>query len=174
MAILGRFLKQLTEVEVWSIQFIKDLDVTDHLVSTFTIIAPYKGAIWDQVTRTAEYTALSSDDGKVFVTTSNVNGYVGANEGFKLYVSNKSQNSSIVVCGFVVPARGAIVVRRSNGAWVSEASTSSVMVDVPGDQRVRTFMTGGVANTSYEIQVAVTTNEGRTLQDEFIVKIREV
>ena len=66
-----------------------------------------------------------------------------------------------------------IIVLGVASTWTVEASTTSVLVTAPRDQRVRTFVTGGKNKTTYEVQVTVTTNDGRTLQDEFIVKVKE-
>jgi hypothetical protein len=174
MSIRGKFRKQPVEVEVYSIQFVEDLAETDEITTSFTILARDTAAAWDQVVQSAPYTTLASDDGRVIVSTASVTGYASAPDGYLLYASNKSQNAAITVCGFSVPARGAIAVRRYGAAWVTECSTTSVMVNSTGDQRVRTFVSGGLVNTAYKVQVAVTTTEGRTLQEEFKVTVKEV
>lgn len=174
MTLRGKFTKQPVEVEVYSNQFVDDLAETDELTTAFTILARYTAAPWDQVVQTAPYTTLASDDGRVIVATANVTGYASAPDGYLLYAANKSQSAAITVCGFSVPARGAIVVRRSGAAWVNECSTTSVLVNSAGDQRVRTFVAGGMVNTAYKAQVTVTTTEGRTLQEEFKVTVKEV
>lgn len=173
MTMLGKFTKQPVEVEVYSNQYVDDLEPTDHLMTAFAIITRKGAAIWDQAVQASPYTTLATDDGRIIVATANITGYGAAPDGYTLYIANKSQNSAITACGFPIPARGAMVIRRYSGAWVIEASTTGVLVDSTGDQRVRTFVSGGVNGTKYEVQVTVTTNEGRTLQDEFVVSIKE-
>lgn len=173
MSLLGKFTKQPVEVEVYSIQFVEDLSATDEIVSTYTIFARTTAASWDQVVKTAPYTALASDDGRILVVTASVTLPTGT-EGYRLYVSNQSQSAAISVGAFSVAARESVIVTYSAGAWVREAFTECVMVSSPGDQRVRTFVSGGVVGQTYKAQVAVTTSEGRTLQDEFQLRIKEV
>lgn len=173
MTILGKYTKQPVEVEVYSIQFSQDFAVGDHITSTWQIIAPVTAVAWDLVTQTAPYTALLTDAGRILVVTASVTLPVGITDGYQLFVSNASQASGITVGSFPVPARGAIAVTRKAGVWVSEISSSSVLIDAGTDQRVRTFVTGGIAPTPYKVQVLVVTNEGRTLQDEFIVRLKE-
>lgn len=174
MSILGKYTKQPVEVEVYSIQFVDDMEPTDNLLTSFTILARSTAAAWDQVVQAAPYTTTAMDDGRIIAATSNVTGYASAADGYVLYVANKSQDAAITACGYSIPARGAAVIRRLYGAWVIEAKSTSVMIDSTGDQRVRTFVSGGTVGLKYKAQVAVTTNEGRTLQDEFIVSIKEV
>jgi hypothetical protein len=171
---LGSFTKQPVEVEVYSIAFDQDMSEADQLMSAFTILARSTSSPWDQVVQAAPYTTLASDDGRILVATANVTGYASAADGYLLAVANQSQNAAITVCGFSVPARGAIVVVRRGGAWAKEAGTTGVLINSTGDQRVRTFVSGGTAGISYKAQVTVVTAEGRTMQDEFLVRIKEV
>lgn len=171
---LGSFTKQPVEVEVYSIAFDRDMSETDQITSAFTILARSNSTPWDQVVQGAPYTTLASDDGRILVATANITGYASAADGYLLAVSNQSQSAAITVCGFSVPARGSIVVVRKNSAWVKEAGTTGVLINSAGDQRVRTFVSGGAAGLSYKAQVTAVTSEGRTMQDEFLIKIKEV
>ena len=174
MSILGKFTKQPIEVEVYSIQFVEDLSETDEITATYQTIARKGSTPWDRVVQADPYTILSTDDGKTIVGTANMTLPTGVSDGFRVNVSNKSQNSNITVGTFTVLARSAAVITRVAGAWVVEASTQAILVNAIGDQRVRTFVTGGTGGIAYEVQVTVDTSEGRILQDEFILKIKEV
>lgn len=171
MTTLGKFNKQPVEVEVYSMQFAQDMASTDEITSTWQIIAR-KGVLWDNQPLTADYTATSADSGRIIVTDHNVT-LPAETDGFTLSVANTNQSASITVGSFTVPARGAITVCGVSGAWRSEASTTSVLIDAPNDQRVRTFVTGGFTGQTYEVQVVVSTTEGRTLTNEFTVKVKE-
>lgn len=56
-----------------------------------------------------------------------------------------------------------------------------VMVEPPGlvvtclvvNPRVKVFTNGGIDRTKYKITVTATTDDGRVLQDEFIIKVRD-
>ena len=173
MTVLGKPTKQPVEVEVYSIQFAEDMADTDEIISTWQIIARSTATAWDGTPLTTSYTALSTDDGRIIVTNSGITLPTGVSDGYVLYVSNNSQVAAITVGSFTIPARSAMVICRVLGAWVSEAITTSILVDAPGDQRVRTFVSKGKVGLSYKLQVAVTTTEGRTLQDELVIRIRE-
>jgi hypothetical protein len=174
MSLLGAYFKQPVEVEIYSIQYNKDLSTTDELQSAWQILSSSYATAWDQVSLTDVYTILLTDSERIIVTISGVSFPVGASEGFRFYVSNKSQTFGITVGTFIVPARGAIAVVLKNGVWVVEASIEGTLVNILQDQRVRTRFLGGAAWEDYKVQVTVDTAEGRTLQDEFIVTIEEV
>lgn len=173
MSILGTFVKQPVEVEVYGIQFVKDMAATDQLMTAWQIISLDVSDPWDQIVKTAPYTALLSDDDRILVSTSDITLPVDAPEGYRLNVANQSQNTGIFVGAISVPARGATIVVRKDGAWIEEAKTTAVLIDAPLDQRVRTRVFGGSPFNTYKVQVTVTTAEDRIMQDEFIIEIEE-
>lgn len=173
MSLLGAYTKQPIEVEYYSIQYSKDLTSTDQLQSAWQIFAPDMADSWDEVVQATPYTATLTDAGKVIVSTSGITLPDGAPDGYRLYVSNKSQSTGISVGSFNVPARGATIVLRKAGAWVEEAKTELTLVDIAQDHRVRTRVFKGALYETYKIQITVDTAEGRTLQDEFTVTIEE-
>jgi hypothetical protein len=107
MSILGKFTKQPIEVEVYSIQFVEDLSETDEITATYQTIARKGSTPWDRVVQADPYTILSTDDGKTIVGTANMTLPTGVSDGFRVNVSNKSQNSNITVGTFTVLARSA-------------------------------------------------------------------
>ena len=174
MSLLGSFSKQPIEVEIYSIQFAKDLATTDELTSAWLILAPETATDWDQIVKTSTYTALLSDAESILVVTDNVVLPAVPTENYRVCVANKNQTGSILVGIFNVPARCASIVAYKSGAWVEEATVSGTLVNSLSDQRVRTRFSKGVPYEVYKVQVVVDTAEGRTLQDEFIVTIEEV
>ncbi len=48
-----------------------------------------------------------------------------------------------------------------------------VIIDAD-DKRVRNWIAGGTDGTKYKIETTTTSTEGRVLQDEIIIKVREV
>lgn len=174
MSLLGEYRKQPVEVEVYGIQFAEDMSDTDQISTAYQILSRDTAEAWDQVVRTAPYTALLTDDGKTLVSTSDITLPVDAPDGYRINVANQSQISGIFVEGIAIPARGASVILRKSGAWTEEAKTNSVLVDAVGDQRVRVWVYGGTPWEVYKVQVTVSTSEGRIMQDEFTVEIEEV
>lgn len=173
MSVLGIFTKQPVEVEIYGIQFANDMSPTDQINNAWQMIARESATPWDLEVKDAVYTAQLTDNGRQLVTVSDLVLPAAATDGFRLYVANQSQTDAITVGDFSVPARGATVVARVNGAWVQEARTEAILVDATGDQRVRTRVFGGTAFESYRVEVTVSTSEGRTMQNEFIVEIEE-
>ena len=173
MSLLGMYRKQPVEVEVYGIQFAQDMTTTDQITTAWQMVSREFSPAWDRLVMAVPYTALLTDDDRMIVTTSDVTLPVGVTEGFRLNVANKSQTTGILVGAFSVPARGATVVTYTNGVWVEEIKTTSVLVDAVQDQRVRTWVANGVDMQVYTVQVTVVTTEGRTMQDEFTVEIEE-
>jgi hypothetical protein len=174
MSLLGEYKKQPVEVEVYSIQFVEDMASTDEIDFAYQVLARDSAAAWDQEVKTVPYTASLSDAERILVSTADITLPVDAPEGYRLSVSNQNQNTAIFVNTISLPARGSSVVVRKSGAWVEEAKTNATLVNGVGDQRVRVRVFGGTPWEIYKIQVTVTTSEGRTMQDEFIVEIEEV
>src|SRR5438128_448924 len=49
----------------------------------------------------------------------------------------------------------------------------STVIDAPGDHRVRVKVSGGTSGVKYKVTVLVNTADGRRLEDEFYVKIKD-
>ena len=173
MSLLGKYKKQPVEIEIYGIQFAEDMSSTDEIVSAWQVIALKTLPAWNQVVLSTEYAATVADANTTLVATANVTLPTDATDGYRLSVANQSQTLAIAVGPFSIPARGALAILRSGGAWVVEAGTQGVLVSAPRDQRVRTTVTGGIVGQTYKVQVAVTTAEGRVMQDEFLVTIKE-
>lgn len=45
---------------------------------------------------------------------------------------------------------------------------------IPLEARVRVKLSGGTVGTKYKVTITTTTDDGRVLQDEFIVRIKEL
>ena len=174
MSLLGRYTKQPIEVEVYSIRFDEDMAPTDELVQAWQMLTLQGALAWTGNTISTPYTAQPADDGAPLVVEAGVTTPGTLPNGFRLCVSNKSQTTAITAAGFTVPARCAAMLLKVAGSWVRQARTEAVMVVAPNDMRVRTFVHGGIDGQTLKVQVAVSTSEGRVMQDEFLVKIKEV
>lgn len=171
MTILGKFTKQPREVEIYAIQFAEDMTPTDNITAGYAALS-MAGAVEEDLT--TPYTATTADNNKLFYTGFNVVLPTDASDGYVLMVSNTDQDSLITVGTFNVPARGCIIVRRKAGAWVSEMSATTIIVAATGDQRIRAVVSGGVNGLIYKGQLSATTAEGRVLEDEMTIRIKEV
>jgi hypothetical protein len=170
MTVLGKFKKQPREVETYAIQFSEDMTPTD------TITGGYAAMLFDdsiETELTGPYTATAADNNKLFYTGFNIVLPTGVADGFVLMASNIDQDSAISVGAFNVPARSAVITRRKAGAWVVEMQALTVIVSAPSDQRVRAVVSGGVKDLKYKGQLTATTSEGRVLEDEFVLSIKE-
>jgi len=49
----------------------------------------------------------------------------------------------------------------------------TTFIDTPGDRRVRVKLSGGTAGVRYKVTVTPTTADGRVLQDEFYVRVKD-
>lgn len=61
-------------------------------------------------------------------------------------------------------------------AVVGAVSPSGLTVDTVGvfDPRVKFWVSGGTAGVTYKVTLDVTTADGRQMQDELIVKVKEI
>ena len=173
MSLLGKYKKQPVEVEIYGIQFAEDMASTDEAITAWQVIARKSAPAWNQAVIALPYTATLADADTTLVATADITLPVDATEGYRLNVANQNQSAALSVGAVSVPARGALIVLRKEGAWVVEAKTDAVLVSAPLDQRVRTTVYGGVVGQTYKVQVAVTTAEGRVMQDEFLITIKE-
>jgi hypothetical protein len=172
MTILGTYTKQPIEVEFYSVQFVRDMADTDEATSGYQVIT-HNGKSLGTLIINAGYAATLGDDHKTIRTTDAVALPGVAPEGFTLYIGNVNQNAGIYVGAWLVPARGSIIVVRCGGTWCVEASANGILVSAPGDQRMRVQMAGGVDKKNYKIEATIGTAEGRVLQNEILVKVRE-
>lgn len=170
MTILNKYTKQPREVETYAIQYAEDMSSTDNITGGYSAFALDKAIETDLST---SYTATSSDNNKLFYTGNSITLPTGVADGFVIMVSNTDQDSAITVGSFNVPARGCIIVRRKNSAWVAELTGTTIIVDATGDQRVRVSVSGGFHGTTYKGQLTANTSEGRVLEDEFILRVKE-
>lgn len=170
MTILEKFTKQPREVETYAIQFAEDMTSTDNITGGYSAMMFLDSIETDL---TGPYTATTADNNKLFYTGFSIVLPTGVSDGFVIMASNTDQDSAISVGSFSVPARASVVVRRKSGAWVVELQSLTVIVSLPGDQRVRAIVSGGVKDLQYKGQLTAMTSEGRVLEDEFVLRIKE-
>ena len=172
MSVLEKFTKQPLETEVYSMQWIKKLAAGESLLSTWAMLYRANCRMWDNVVQSGAYTVQLSDYDRIIVTSYPVTMPTGMAHDFRFSVSNQG-SGDIEVGDFSLAPMCAAVYFWNGTAWSVEASTQGVLIDAGTDQRVRTFVSGGHRSTTYKVQVVVSTNLGRTLAEEFIIKVIE-
>lgn len=181
MTILGKFVQQPQEIEFYSIQFIRDMAATDEIESTWSVINYRTHPLSTEevpvnyvtLTKVAPYTAVLTDDLKIIRSTADITLPESAPDGYTQFVSNYSTTTAIVAGGFTIPIRAAAIIKRVAGTWEIESSIQTIMVNAPGDQRVRIGVAYGVDGQTYKTETTAILSEGRQLQDELVIRFKE-
>jgi hypothetical protein len=172
MGILGKFEKQPREAEWYAFKMGEDMAKSDEITEGYCALR-YGTKPVVEVTLTGSYAATLADNGILIYTTASVALPGGAPLDYRLMVANIDQDSAITVGSFSVAARGALIVRMTAAGWAVELAADLVIVAAGRDQRLRVRVTGGARKTRYMVQATATTAEGRIMEDELELKIKE-
>jgi hypothetical protein len=176
--ILGKFIKQPLEIESYSIQYAQDMAETDEGVACWVLIYD-RDATENPIVLTAPFTVSQSNAS--YYTSFDVTLPANPVEGFAVAIGNTNQVLPITINSdgingdptFVLPTRQAVYLKRVSGKWVIEVQVSAILVTAPLDHRVRSNVTGGLNFSNYKVEVTLQTQEGRVLQNEFILKVKD-
>lgn len=178
MSNLGKFDKQPVEVEKYAIQYVQALGSTDELVNIVQSIsdATTPGTV---VRSDIAYFFDESENNVVLYAKDLVYLNEAAPVGTRLFVANATQFDQVQVFNGQINvadlfANGSVALVKTTQGWEVEASVQANLVTMPGDQRVRFTFYGGTNGQRYRVESTVTTQEGRVMQDEFQVRIREI
>lgn len=178
MSNLGKFDKQPIEVEKYAIQYVQALGSTDELVNIVQGVSDAVNPV--TVVRADVAYFFDMDQANVLIYAKD---FVYLNEeaalGTRIFVANATQFDQVqVISGAVnvvdLLANGSVALVKNELGWEIEASVQANLVTMPGDQRVRFTFFGGKNGQRYRVESTVTTQEGRVMQDEFQVRIREI
>ena len=172
MTRLGKFIKQPREVEMYAIQFAEDMSESDSLSAAYGALSLQRGMAGERV-QDGPYAAQLQDYGWLLYANASITLPEAVPDGYVLMVSNVDQDAALLVGPFPLAARGAMIVRRQAGAWQVEMSATCIIVAAGRDQRVRMVVAGGVDGASYKGQITATTAEGRTMEDEMLIRVKE-
>lgn len=178
MGIVGKTEKQPAETDVYGINLADDLSPGDapDAAHAFVMVHRQAGAVVavgaDATVTTPRLRYLLSGGAALTLA--------GMAAGDRVYVSNKdpiaaaSLASADLIDGAATVAlialHGLALVKTAAGRATDAAVR--VVVDV-ADKRVRNWISGGTDGTTYKIETTTTTAEGRVLQDEIIMKVKE-
>lgn len=198
MSQLGKFVKQPKEVERYSIQYVNALSSTDELTSIGVVAAATKNP--QRINAVNDYMVAEDADNLLVVAQAKVMLPNVAEQGAKVFIANANATAPITIQALGVPiqyesidefggASAYVIVQTTNysllanetaefvysdGAWRESFYVRANVVTKPGDQRVRFLVGGGEPQATYYIENTVSTADGRVLQDEFQVKIKEI
>ena len=172
MAILEKFTKQAIEVEIYAIQFAEDMAPTDS-ISGGHVLLTHQGKSKGTLNLSAPYAATLADDHKSLCSSAAISLPNGVPDGYTLYVGNVNQSAGITAGSFNIAARSCAIIVYRAGNWLCEASGQGIVVAAPGDQRIRIIFAGGTDGNNYKAELTASTAEGRVMQDELIIKVRE-
>lgn len=179
MGIVGQVSKQPEEVDVYAISYTDDLVSTDapSTAFAFALIKGQVGALQNVATSASVSTPLK----RYLLSAGAVLTLTGMSVGERVYVCNKEVVTAATIASAdtvdgsasitLLAMRGVALTKTATG-WVTDM-TVRVIVDV-ADKRVRNHITGGTAGTTYKIETTMTTAEGRVLQDEIVIKIKDI
>lgn len=172
MALLGKFVKQPDERESYSVQFIQALSPSDEISAGRVLLVRGKeGTRKIKLPNGGVVTEL--DSGASVIAGGPIELPDMPALGTTYFVSNSSPDVIDVMSFGGLQPQEAVVLTYSETGYVEEATARSVVVNSQADKRMRVFVSGGVAGQSYKAEVTISTAEGRILQDEFIVKIKD-
>lgn len=172
MTVLAKFTKQPIETEFYAIQFAEDMAMSDEITGGHVVVTQLASSTGLMVLN-SPYQIQLSDDKKTIRTTSNLTPPVGAPDGFTLYLGNANQNAAITFGSLPIPARACAIFVKRDGQWEVEVTGQGIVVSAPRDQRIRIQFAGGVNGTSYKAELTAITAEGRVIQDELVIKVKE-
>lgn len=198
MSLLGKFQKQPAEVEKYAIQFVAALAPTDELVNCGVKGFVGKGIL--RVSPPESYTVPMEVDTLLVCAKETVVLSSMPVAGARIFISNINAFSPVLVLSQTFPISFEVIdvdgtaqtYSRSmvdsytllanetaefvfdGGVWRESFYVRANLVTQAGDQRVRYLVGGGENLSTYTVETTVFTSEGRVLQDEFQVKIKEV
>lgn len=181
--IVGKATKQPAETETYSVYFDDDLGDTENLTSSYHAIFT-RAKLVAKADVAADHTAVAADAYTLFRFTAaaTLTLPTGLPDGSEFYVANYTAGSDgTVACSelidggatLLLAVNKAAVLQRQSGTWVSVVKGTNVLVDSATEHRVRIFFEKGVDKAVYEVEITVDTDEGRRLQSELLITVKE-
>lgn len=174
MMILGKFVKQPAEIESYSIDYSLKLAETDSISSLFCSLVDI------EVTKdlrlayepggivlSAGVTALCQQS----VTLSNLP--IGAMVSIA-NVGNSALTVTLNDTTLVMPERHSRIFKMTATGWVVIAALRASIVDSPTNKVVKCFVEFGEDGQNLQAEITATSSEGRVMQSEFNIRIKEV
>lgn len=198
MSTLGKFQKQPAEVEKYAIQFQQALTPGDNLVNCNVKAFPNKTI--QRITSDNLFLTPTEVDEMLVVARADVVLSPSSVVGTRMFVANGNDFNPVTITAdgmlikfddidgygtgvtytnketltYVLYANETAEFVFDGNFWRESFYVRANLVTGVGDQRVRFLVGGGENLSTYFIETTVATEEGRVLQDEFQVKIKEL
>ena len=181
--IIGKATKQPAEIQSYSVTYDNDLNPNEDVTTAYHAIYVERRLV-EKVTKAVDYTAVAADAFKLFKLEAGATLTIpsGLAADTEFYVSNfDSASDASVACDELIDGSATLevginrsfVIKRIDGTWVTVVNGTNVVVNTPTDHRVRVFFDGGEDRTVYITEVTADTDEGRRLQDELRITVKE-
>ena len=181
--IIGKAQKQPAEIQSYSVTYDNDLNPNEDVTTAYHAIYVERRLV-EKVTKNVDYTADADDAFKLFKLEDGATLTILADlpDDTEFYVSNfDAEEDATVACSELIDGETALllsinrsfVIKRVDGTWITVVNGTNVVVNTPTDHRVRVFFDGGEDRTVYITEVTADTDEGRRLQDELRITVKE-
>lgn len=184
MSVIGKDTKQPGEIESYSVTYDDDLNPAEDVTTAYHAIFAERRLV-EKVTKTSAYSVVAADAFKLFKLEDGADLTIPADlaDDTELYVANfDAAEDSTIICSELIDGESSlllsinrsVVLKRIDGTWVTVVNGTNVVVNTPTDHRVRVFFDGGEDRTVYLVEVTADTDEGRRLQDELRITVKEI
>lgn len=180
MPVLAKVTKQPQEVESWAVVYDDDLNESEDIQSSYHSIVG--SGLLGRSVKTGDYTVTALDEKFLIVMAGGYTLTIPPGLGLtELYVAHGSQSGVVSVATTdlidggldkIFGVHESAVLVFADGTWTSTLEGDSIL-SITDEQRVRLFVRGGTDGEIYKAEITTTTNEGRVLQDEIVIKVKE-
>jgi hypothetical protein len=182
--IVGKSTKQPAEINSYSVIYDDDLNPDEEVTTAYHLIFNEKKLV-AKFDKDDDYTALAADVFSAFRVTgaSTFTLPTGLADGSEFYVANYNTVDPVTIASsetidgastYSLPVNHSVVIQRQGGLWVTLVNGVNIVVNAANDHRVRVFFDGGADKSIYIIEVTADTNDGRRLQDELRITVKEI
>lgn len=178
MGIVGQAGKQPAETDLYDINLADDLAATDAPAAAHAFVMVHRQA--GPVVAVTSARTASTPLARYLLSGGAALTLAGMAPGDRVYVANKNPVAAVEIDSVdlvdgapahtLAALHGVALVKTAAG-WEIEA-TARVIVDA-ANKRLRIWLAGGADKLTYKIEATTTSAEGRVLQDEILVKVKE-
>lgn len=178
MGIVGQATKQPAETDVYGINLADDMSPSDAPATAYAFVMVHRQA--GPVVPIGADTTVGAPLKRYLLSGGAQLTLSGMAIGDRVYITNREPVTPAEVASadlidgaptVALTALHGVALIKTTAGWETEAAVR-VIVDV-SEKRVRNWLSGGYDKVTYKIETTTTSSEGRTLQDEILVKVKE-
>lgn len=179
MPVLAKVSKQPQEVESWAVVYDDDLNESEDIQSSYHSLVSSEVA--GRMIKNVDYTVTADDEKHLIVMAGGRTLTIPSGLALtELYVAHGTQSDIVTLTSpdtidgtnKLLSTHESVVIAFVDGQWTVVAEGDSIL-SITDEQRVRLFVSGGTDGETYKAEITTTTNEGRVLQDEIVIKVKE-